>query len=109
MSVTSWTYFDRYGDTITREMYEQAIIADIDGRATVGKRELEMLLRARRSGSKSVVIPHTKERDRERLALRRLCERGLFSWPNAFGGPGMGWLYRYSLTERGRAVWLRCR
>lgn len=104
--MTEWTYFDRDGRQWTEPVTTD--ITDDGSIETVGKRELEMLLRARRSSSKSVVIPHAKERNAERLALRRLCERGLSSWPNAFGGPGVGWLYRYNLTERGETVWLRC-
>lgn len=105
--MTTWTYFgpgagSQEGWPGTTSAPRGADIV------TVGKRELEMLLRARRSSSKSVIIPHTKERNAERLALRRLCERKLFSWPNGMGAPWWGWLYRYNLTERGRAVWLRC-
>lgn len=104
--MTSWEYFHAEGETRSAHWVKAHQPEDIQ---TVGRRELEMLLRARRSSSKSVVIQHTKERNRERLALRRLCERGLFSWPNAFGGLGVGWLYRYNLTEDGQTVWLRYR
>lgn len=76
---------------------------------TVGDRELEILLRARRAESGSVVLQHDRESNAERMAARRLCARGLLSEPNAFGNGHIGWLYRYNLTERGRSCWLRCK
>lgn len=75
----------------------------------VGARELELLLRARRSSAGTLVLPHDRERNAERMAARRLVERGLLREPNAMGGRSTGWLYFYGLTERGHTAWLRCR
>jgi hypothetical protein len=76
---------------------------------TVGAREAELLMRARESSSQGIVLTHGRGKieNRERMAARRLIARGLLTEPNAFGGPGVGWLYRYTLTLRGRMCWLR--
>lgn len=106
--MTAWTYFgpgagSQPGWPGTRsaprgEQVEQ-----------VGARELELLLRARRSSTGTLVLPHSRERNAERMAARRLVERGLLRAPNGMGGRSTGWLYFYGLTERGRTAWLRCR
>lgn len=94
---------------------------------TVGATQLALLLRARAGKSGMLVLQHTRNQvaNKERMAARRLVERGLLSGPNyvkqaplrnwrgaAVGGapenPYTG-VYSYTLTKRGRACWLRTR
>lgn len=105
--MTTWTYYYPTGDPTGWSSKDPSITSE--AYLTVGARELELLLRARRSSTGTLVLPHDRERNAERMAARRLVERGLLREPNAMGGRSTGWLYFYGLTERGRTAWLRSR
>jgi hypothetical protein len=73
----------------------------------IGQRQAELLLRARRSRSHALVAMHTRQFNRERMALRRLVQRGLFFEPRKYGSPALGFIYVYQLTGRGRSCWIK--
>ena len=73
----------------------------------VGARELKLMLQARRASSGSLVLPHDRQHNADRLAARRLTIRGLLTGPKRFGSSSYGWTYAYALTEHGRGCWLR--
>lgn len=84
---------------------------------TLGTRQAELLLRARKSEGGILVLTHERSSNRDRMAARRLVERGLLSGPN-WTGSIRNWrgqqlarnftgLYVYTLTSRGRTAWLR--
>jgi hypothetical protein len=86
------------------------------GCSTVGARELELLLRARESAAGKIVLPHDRKHNAERMAARRLVERGLLRAPYMLGGSPGTWkmergrsitLHVYELTDHGRTCWLR--
>ncbi len=85
---------------------------------TVGARELELLLLARSGPAGKVVVLHTRASNAERMAARRLVERGLLRAPYPLGGAPGTWkqergrisrVWLYELTERGRTCWLRAK
>lgn len=112
--MTTWLYYSAIGAParITDFGWKQLQLP----KETVGARELELLLQARGSSFRHLVLPHGREHNAQRMAARRLVERGLLQEPNAVGG-GYGtyrltrgrrqWLYVYNLTERGWSCWLR--
>lgn len=116
--MTKWLYIRADGH-VCRPHLIGAIIAQRGyPLETVGARELELMLRARRSWHGQLTIPHDRAHNAERMALRRLVQRGLFSEPNYVGGAPSSWkqgrnrpvwLYVYTLTDRGRECWLRTR
>lgn len=90
---------------------------------TVGAGQLQLMLKARRSAEHSFTLAHGRANNRQRMAARRLVERGLLAGPNYVGrqpalrnlngdalGPAPlntgGW-FTYRLTERGASCWLR--
>lgn len=73
----------------------------------VGDAQYRLLMRARLNPSHSFVLEHNRASSAERLAARRLIERGLLTGPNAFGNARIGWVYMYGLTERGATCRLR--
>jgi hypothetical protein len=79
----------------------------------VGARQLALMLRARRSAelttSAALYLVHDRASNRERMAARRLVERGLLSAPYCVGNAHVGRGYVYALTERGRSCWLRAK
>lgn len=111
--MTKWRYYDPHG-----QEWLTGIPPFMLSGTSVGKRELELMLRARRSWHGQLTIPHDRAHNAERMALRRLVQRGLFNEPQKLGG-GEGtwrqqlgqrvWLYVYTLTDRGRECWLRTR
>lgn len=82
-------------------------ILDTDELVSVGARELEILLRARHSTAKRVVVGHSRADNAMRLAARRLTLRGLLHPAQRFGNDRNGRIHVYRLTERGRTCWLR--
>lgn len=116
--MTRWRYFGPSGN--------QARITGIgwstltERKLTVGSAQLALMLRARRSAHGQIVLTHGRSQNAERMAARRLVERGLLSGPNfvgqlsalrrwrdAPGGSTVSGLYVYVLTERGATCWLR--
>lgn len=116
MSV-SMTYYSPDGGTeITTDMPHWLM----EPSQLVGSAQLVLMLRARRSAHGQIALTHGRCQNAERMAARRLVERGLLSGPNFVGRPGAvrHWrdapgrspasgLYVYTLTERGRTCWLR--
>lgn len=74
---------------------------------TVGQRQGELVMRARRSTSGGIVLLHTRQFNRDRMAARRLVQRRLLTGPRRYGNAELGYSYIYSLTSRGRSCWLR--
>ena len=109
--MTAWTYYGPTGAPVKITFVGWGELERMgQPTETVGPRALELLLRARSTTSGTLVLRHDREHNAERMAARRLCERGLLHWPNAMGGQIAGassWLYFYALTERGRTAWLR--
>jgi hypothetical protein len=73
----------------------------------VGATQLDLMLKARESSGGTMVLTHDRASNRERMAARRLVERGLLAGPNYMGNSVIGRIYVYTLTERGRTCWLR--
>ncbi len=73
----------------------------------VGVRQAQLLMIARGSKTKTLVLSHSVAGASNRMAARRLVLRGLLSPPNAMGSDETGWLYFYTLTRKGRDSWLR--
>jgi hypothetical protein len=85
----------------------------------MGPTQLKLMLRAR-EGQGTLVLTHDRRSNRERMAARRLAERGLLLEPNYTGlvrnwrgqtvadgrAPGV---YVYTLTKRGAQCWLRAK
>lgn len=107
----SWLYYGPAGALV--QITDVGWSTITDPRETVGARQLELLLRVRSSSTGTLVLPHNRERDVERMAARRLVLRGLLHEPNVMGGREYRgrrqYLYFYALTERGRTAWLRVR
>lgn len=74
---------------------------------TIGQRQGGLVMRARRSASGGIMLMHTRQFNRDRMAARRLVQRGLFTEPRRYGNAVLGFIYIYSLTPRGRACWLK--
>ncbi len=73
----------------------------------IGQRQAELLLRARRSSGSGAVLMHTRQFNRDRMAARRLVQRGLFAEPRKYGNAALGYTYVYMLTEHGRSCWIK--
>jgi len=74
---------------------------------TIGQRQAELIIRARRASSRNIVIMHTRQFNRDRMAARRLVARGLLTEPHKYGNPLLGNIYTYYLTNRGRECWIK--
>jgi hypothetical protein len=82
----------------------------------IGPTQLELLRKAGESSGGTVLLTHERAGNKQRMAARRLVERGLLAGPALMGG-GKGtyretrgrdlYLYIYTLTERGRDCWLK--
>lgn len=80
--------------------------ARLEGAETLGARQAQLLLRARKSQGGLLVLTHDRASNRDRMAARRLVERELLGGPN-YLGPARDGLYVYTLTSRGRSCWVR--
>lgn len=110
--MTTWVYWPPLGpvDPMTDP-------AELRGMETLGARQAQLLLRARKSEGGLLVLTHDRSSNRDRMAARRLVERELLSGPNWTGGirnwrgrtlaRNVTGLYVYTLTSRGRSCWLR--
>jgi hypothetical protein len=99
--VTTWEYYWRGGTTRLAGRAQPHHTCDVQ---TLGASQLAVIMRAREARSGMVMT----EGERERLAARRLVERGLL---RRGGVPGGNPVHRrcYTLTPRGRHCWIRVR
>jgi hypothetical protein len=65
------------------------------------------MVRARGAASGTIVLTHERASNAERMAARRLVERGLLSAAHRYGNRRTLQIFEYRLTERGRSCWLR--
>jgi hypothetical protein len=96
-------------DVLDRQLtlWQEDLIMKAMSVEMLGQRQMELVIRARRSRSHALVAMHTRQFNRERMALRRLVQRGLFFEPRKYGSPALGFIYIYQLTGRGRSCWLK--
>lgn len=101
--MTTWVYHGPDGWSGPKEKSAAVLGIPVE---TLGARQAQLLLRARKSQGGLLVLTHDRASNRDRMAARRLVERELLGGPN-YLGPVRDGLYVYTLTSRGRSCWLR--
>lgn len=102
--MSGWRYYR--GTEEVLDLWPATVAHEFGATETVGARQLDIMLRARR-GQGNVVLDHDRRGNKERMAAVRLVARGLLAGPYHFGGRPHGFTYSYTLTARGRTCWLR--
>lgn len=105
--MTTWEYYWPSGEKAASGVAPFMGLRGAPSTETIGRRQLELLLNARRSRSGQLLLTHGRQSNAARMAARRLVERGLLAGPNYLGPRDWGYLYCYHLTNRGRTCWLR--
>lgn len=113
--MTTWLYHGPDGWSGPKEKSLHALLQlSVE---TLGVRQAQLLLRARKSAAGILVLTHERSSNAERMAARRLVQRELLAGPN-WTGSIRNWrgqqvarnvtgLYVYTLTSRGRSCWVR--